>query len=169
MENIRNANDVIARMNESIDFYASRINAFKAIKRLTKKDGSNFAIASKNFDGDKSKQVYITVNQRYDYASKANGYRLTVNYYDNRHKWNEDWIDFSNVDEAFEKIKNTIANDIDRKAKREAEKEKSESIANAAIAKLNEITAMLDANGIEKHDTLRYAIGALIKDYEFRI
>lgn len=169
MENIRNANDIIARVNESIDFYASRINAFKAIKRLTKKDGSNFAIASKNFEGDKSKQVYITITSRYDYTAKANGYRLSINYYDNRHRWREDWIDFLNVDEAFNKIENTIATSNELKAKAESEREKSEAIANAAIAKLDEISKMLDENGIEKHNTLRYAIGALLKNYEYQI
>lgn len=169
MENIRNASDIIARMNESVDFYTSRINALKAIKRLTKKDGSNFAIASKNFEGDKSKQVYITITPRYDYTAKANGYRLSINYYDNRHRWQEDWIDFLNVDEAFEKIASHIASSNELKAKAESEREKSETIAKAAIAKLDEISKMLDDNGIEKHNTLRYAIGALIKDYEYRI
>ena len=169
MENIRNASDIIARMNESIDFYTSRVNALKAIKRMTKKDGSNFAIASKNFEGDKSKQVYITITPRYDYTAKANGYRLNISYYDNRHRWQEDWIDFLNVDEAFSKINNAIAESNKRKAKAESERDKSEAIAKATIAKLDEISKMLDDNGIEKHNTLRYAIGALLKNYEYQI
>lgn len=163
MENIRSTADVIARIDESIDFYASRIKALESIKRLSKKDGSDFAVISKNFDGDAAAGVYVRVHPQY------NEYRLDYSYRNAKGRYCEDWIDFSSVDNAFEKIEKLIANDHARMAAREYERAKAETIANTVIRKLDEISAFLDEEGIEKRDTLRYAIGALIKDYEYRI
>lgn len=163
MENIRNTADVIARIDESIDFYASRIKALESIKRLSKKDGSDFAVISKNFDGDKAAGVYVKVYAHYD------EYRLEFSYRNAKGRYSEDWIDFASVDNAFEKIEKLIAADHERMAAREYEKAKAETIANTVIRKLDEISAFLDEEGIEKRNTLRYAIGALIKDYEYRI
>lgn len=163
MENIRNTADVIARLDESIDFYASRIKALESIKRLSKKDGSDFAVISKNFDGDKAAGVYIKVSPHYD------EYRLDFSYRNAKGRYVNDWIDSSSVDNAFEKIEKLITDDHERMAAREYEKAKAETIANTVIRKLDEISAFLDEEGIEKRNTLRYAIGTLIKDYEYRI
>lgn len=161
MENIRNKKDVLARLDESINFYADRIKAFKAIEICTKKDGGAFAVMSKNFKAEKP--VYINVAPHY------NEYRLTISYRTAAGRYTEDWIDFSSVKEAVEKIDNLIKGDEARKAAREIEKAKAETITDEVIAKLDEITALLDNAGIEKRNTLRYAIGALLVNRQYDI
>ena len=161
MERITNKADVIKRIDESINFYADRIKAFKAIEFCTKKDGGEFAVMSKNFAAEKP--VYIRIEPHYD------GYRLYISYRNIAGRYTEDWIDFNTVTEAKEKIENLIKGDTARMAARIEEKAKAVIITDEIIAKLDEISAILDNAGIEKRNTLRYAIGALLVSREYEI
>ena len=42
---------ITTELNKRLDEVETKIKAWKAVKRVTKKDGSDFAVLSKNFDG----------------------------------------------------------------------------------------------------------------------
>ena len=50
MTNIYTIEDAKARMQESVNFYKYRIEAWEKVQRLHKKNGEDFAILSKNFE-----------------------------------------------------------------------------------------------------------------------
>lgn len=50
MERIYTIEDAKAKMQKSVNYYACRIEAWKKVERLYKKDGKPFAVLSKNFN-----------------------------------------------------------------------------------------------------------------------
>lgn len=50
MERIYTIEDAKAKMQKSVEYYACRIEAWKKVERLYKKDGKPFAVLSKNFN-----------------------------------------------------------------------------------------------------------------------
>lgn len=66
MERIYTIEDAKAKMQKSVEYYACRIEAWKKVERLYKKDGKPFTVLSKNFSNltftSRFTSNYITVN-----------------------------------------------------------------------------------------------------------
>ena len=61
--------DIILKISNNITDTKSRIEAWRKVKRLTKKDGSDFAIKSKNIDGAKFNSYTYVENYEHPYLT----------------------------------------------------------------------------------------------------
>ena len=74
MERIYNKEDAKKRMQRSVNFYQIRIEAWENVERVTKKDGSDFAILSKNFKNCEFLTEYGSNKIRVHFHTNENGY-----------------------------------------------------------------------------------------------
>lgn len=58
MERIYTIEDAKAKMQKSVNYYACRIEAWKKVTRLYKKDGNSFSVLSKNFSNLSFRESY---------------------------------------------------------------------------------------------------------------
>ena len=74
MSRIYELQDAKNKLQNSVDYYAVRIAAWQSVKRLTKKDGGNFAILSKNFDGARFVSCYGSPYLRVSFKDERGAY-----------------------------------------------------------------------------------------------
>lgn len=58
MSKYRNYEEIKARLEENVKYYDARIKAWQQVERATKKDGSDFKVFSKNFNGAETGKYY---------------------------------------------------------------------------------------------------------------
>ena len=73
--------EIIKNLENELKDYQAKLVGWQNVKRLTKKDGSNFAIKGKNFDGAKFGQYSFVEDEMHPY--------LTITYKDN-YTWRQD-------------------------------------------------------------------------------
>lgn len=187
MEKIRNFEDVMNELNKSENYYRCRIEAWKKVSRLSKKDGSDFATLSKNFEGAKicmpyylnsvsDRQIEICFtdeNGRFatDYfkiwRKAKDGQELTGR---NTYKpWSETWYEM-NTEEIFEEINATIEKyqtwlDSIIEQKKVAKKTFSKLEKMVKEAK----TLVDDVNDKEGSSTLHFALRSYVENFYWAI
>lgn len=95
MERIYNKENAKKKMEKSVSYYQVRIEAWEKVKRVYKKDGSNFKVLSKNFEG----------------CTFYNEYSLNkcgINFYDPFEGYTCDWITYSPETETPDSIEKKI-------------------------------------------------------------
>ena len=73
-DTIYNVEDIKNRINEGIDFYTARINAWESVERVHKKDGGDFANLSRNFTGVRFVREYSETYLYVYFRTKSEGY-----------------------------------------------------------------------------------------------
>ena len=73
-DTIYNVEDIKNRINEGIDFYTARINAWESVERAHKKNGGDFADLSRNFTGAKFVREYSETYLYVYFRTKSEGY-----------------------------------------------------------------------------------------------
>lgn len=58
MSKYRNYEEIKANLEASVKYYDARVKAWQQVERVTKKDGSDFKVFSKNFNGAETGQYY---------------------------------------------------------------------------------------------------------------
>lgn len=158
MDRITSIADAKAKMEKSVKFYASRIEAWKKVTRLYKKDGGNFSVLSKNFSGCSFVNRF-TIN------------RVEVTFRDENGAWTTDdiTIDANCYEEAAdtpEKIADKIEMLIYKYEKWKAIDEKGlaeiEAQINAILPALEGIKKAIEE---AKETNTHYTIQAYIKEY----
>lgn len=153
---IRTAADIEQHIKESIAYYDTRINAWEAVRRLTKKDGSDFANFGKNFENARICAPYGLHN------------KLVVNFRDERGRYTEDYIDLAeSVSEQFEQIAETIERYQHWKEEAEKDLENAPALAEFTLAKIREIKAEFEKSGCRFGGSLYYSIGALLENSKY--
>lgn len=75
MERITNIMDAKKKMQASVEYYQTRIEAWEKVKRVYKKDGGNFASLARNFENAKIIDEYPFGKRIFVYfQSKKSGY-----------------------------------------------------------------------------------------------
>ena len=74
MEKIYNVEDAKKRIEKRIAYYAERIEAWKKVERIRKKDGSDFANLAKNFTNCKIENSYSWQELTVYFKSNVEGY-----------------------------------------------------------------------------------------------
>ena len=155
MDNIRCSADVVSRCRESVNYYADRIAAWENVKRITKKDGSDFQAFNRNFSGGAVE---------YYYYKNA----FCVHFLDSARRYQTDDLDIADtVDGQFSAIAERIAKYKAWKAEAEKQLIIAEEAAAFVLSKINEIVSGIDEMGVDKQTTLRYALGALLQDNRY--
>lgn len=158
MERIYTIEDAKAKMQKSVEYYACRIEAWKKVTRLYKKDGGNFSVLSKNFSGCSFVNRF-TIN------------RVEVAFRDENGTWTTDdiTIDANCYEEAAdtpEAIEKRITALIE---KYEAWKEKDEKGLAEIERQLEEINPALEslkkAIAEAKETNTHYTMQSYIKEY----
>ena len=159
MERILNIEDAKKKIERRIAYYQERIDAWKKVERIRKKDGGDFAILSKNFTNCKIEESYSFKELKVYYKSNLEGYT-------------NDWINISGnqyQEEADtpEKIEKRIAETIERYEGYKTRSEKAlatiESTLKAIEPELEKLKSVIK-EGETETDT-QYIIGAYIKSY----
>lgn len=158
MERIYNTQDAIKKMENSVKYYGCRIEAWEKVKRVYKKDGSNFKQFNKNFTNCKLVQEYGT-NKIYIYFRNERG------------AYDSDWIILYDIDlespEAVEEAEKKINEHIeDFKKWLEIAKKGAAAIAD----QIEEINPLLDKiNNIlkdaDKNTNTGHTLKSYIKEY----
>lgn len=159
MERIYTIEDAKAKMQKSVKYYACRIEAWKKVTRLYKKDGGNFSVLSKNFSGC-------------SFVNRFSSNRVEVTFRDENNSWTTEniIIDANRYEEAAdtpEAIEKRITALIE---KYEAWKEKDEKGLAEIEAQINNILPLLDTiksalKDAEEETNTHYTIKAYIKEY----
>lgn len=154
MERIYNTKDAIEKMEKSVKYYGCRIEAWEKVKRIYKKDGSNFKQFSKNFTNCKIVNEY--------------GYNKIYIYFINeRGGYDSDWTTLYDIDlespEAVEEAEKKIKSHIEGYKKRlEMDKKGAAAIAD----QIEEIKPYLDKiNNIVKDADKNTNTGHTLKSY----
>lgn len=130
MDRITSIAEAKAKMQKSVDYYASRIEAWKKVERLYKKDGKPFTVLSKNFKGA------TFVKKSYYYNQEE----LTV-YFKDAYGYQNDYINVYTEKDTPDTIEQAIKNQI---ANYEAWKEKDEKGLADIERQLEAIKPLLD-------------------------
>lgn len=150
MEMIRNSKEVVERVERSVAYYDCRIKAWQNVKRVYKKDGSDFANFNKNFTGGKVENQYGTEH-------------FYIHFRDENGRYMEDWIDAKETPaEQIEAINDQIRKYSEWKEAAEGELKHAAEIAEFALNKLREIKEELNKVSRES-GSLYYAICGLIE------
>lgn len=156
MERIYSIEDAKAKMQKSVKFYACRIEAWKNVTRLYKKDGKPFAILSKNFEGAKFVQKSYYHNQE----------EFTIYFTDENGSYQTDYINVYTEKDTPDSIEKAIK---DRIEQYEAWKEKDERGLADIERQLEAINPALEElkKAIEaaKETNTHYTMQAYIKEY----
>jgi len=153
---IRTAADVEQRIKGSIAYYDTRINAWKAVKRLTKKDGSDFANFGKNFENARIYAPYGLHN------------KLVINFRDENGRYTENYIELAeSVSEQFEQINETIGRYQRWKEEAEKDLENAFALAEFTLTKIREIKAEFEKSGCSFDGDLYFSIGALLENSKY--
>lgn len=161
MERIYTIEDAKAKMQKSVEYYACRIEAWKKVERLYKKDGKPFAVLSKNFNN-------LTLMNRFG-SNEA-----VVYFKDENGRYENDYINLEANSYTKEEAADT-PEAIDKRItalieKYEAWKEKDEKGLAEIEAQINNILPSLDTikaalKDAEEETNTHYTIKAFIKEY----
>ncbi len=183
MENIRSMEDIEKRLNGYMEENAARIDAWKNVERLTKKDGSDFQSLGKNFKNANIETGVcgneLKVNYRYgEYGRKyGNDYiYIRKNVEDAKKPIEESRIInerflkpyfFQNAEELFEEINKKI--EVYTK-QNESYKQQLEDLKEAfpkikeKLVEVKQIIGSLPKNGLFK-TSLAYALEDFVKEF----
>ena len=184
--------DIKKEFNKRIDEHETLLKAWEKVERLTKKDGTNFAILSKNFKNatvrnneyslrpDKQIHVYgITKNNAYigedisttDHADRYDGRAIAPERIIKESYLTPYYI--KTVDEIFEDIE--AKKEYHRKAiegyKKQIEKSKEYyDKVNEKLLEIHDIFNNMTSKGTSSNEflSLRYALEDVVKNYYFR-
>lgn len=158
MERIYSIEDAKAKMQKSVEYYACRIEAWKKVERLYKKDGSNFSVLSKNFSNCNFTEEYGTKKLRITFRDENGEYTrddiyLSKNCYD----------DAKDTPEAIEEsIKGVIA----KYEKWKQTDEKGLAEIESQLEAINPaLEALKQAIAEAKETNTHYTMQAYIKEY----
>lgn len=84
MDKIRRFEDVTAKISNSISYHEALLIAWQDVKRVSKKNGENFAILSKNFEGCEIKTPYYSssFSDKKVFVYTRNGSEYIDDYFD---------------------------------------------------------------------------------------
>lgn len=151
MEMIRNSKEVVERIERSVAYYDCRVKAWQNVKRVYKKDGSDFANFNKNFTGGKVEDHYGSS-------------KFYIHFRDEDGRYMEDWIDAKETPaEQMEAIDDQIRKYSEWKEAAEEELPHAAEIAEFTLNKLREIKEELNKIGYRESGSLYYAICGLIE------
>lgn len=185
-----NREDIINKINSNIIDTKSRIETWRKVKRLTKKDGSDFAIKSKNIDGAKfgfysyvedSTHPYLTIYYRCNGASKEEHLEM-FEYIDDMQKTNDVRLEnkdqiipksgisrgiyIYSIDECFQAIERYILKLENNLKDYKKQLDNADFYINKADKIINDIKSLINEDGLKKgpyKNTLGYAIEDYIK------
>ena len=159
MERIYNVDDAKERLTRRLDYYTARIEAWEKVARVSKKDGGDFAIISKNFTNCTFKTEYSSNYVVVHFKSKFEGYT-------------SDEINISGnaygveACDTADKIEKRIADKIEiYKGYIKATQKGLETIGEQMEAIKPELDALKQAIAKANETDCKYILGSYIKEY----
>lgn len=151
-----NINEIENKYRDNVKTYQNAIKAWQNVKRVTKKDGGNFANFGKNF-------VNAEIKQDYYWCRPS----LKVDYCQESGRWTYDTIEIEEndtVENVFEKINNRVKMFNGCIAENERKARNVEHVFNEVDRTMVELTKFGKENGFDSYEICNY-----IKDNCWRL